>query len=96
MAKNVFDKPDKKVRLEDISADPPEDVTREQAEKRFTSLSEELFELQDMMWGAKTHAVLVVLQGRDGAGKDGTIKHVVGSLNPRGVSVVSFGVERSM
>ena len=92
MAKNVFDKPDKKVRLEDISADPPEDVTREQAEKRFTSLSEELFELQDMMWGAKTHAVLVVLQGRDGAGKDGTIKHVVGSLNPRGVSVVSFGV----
>ena len=36
--------------------------------------------------------VLVVLQGRDGAGKDGAIKHVVGSLNPRGVSVVSFGV----
>jgi len=36
--------------------------------------------------------VLVVLQGRDTAGKDGTIKHVAGYLNPRGVSVVSFGV----
>jgi PPK2 family polyphosphate:nucleotide phosphotransferase len=36
--------------------------------------------------------VLVVLQGRDGAGKDGAIKHVVGCLNPRGVIVTSFGV----
>src|SRR5205823_11973704 len=34
----------------------------------------------------------MVLQGRDAAGKDGTIKHVVGALNPRGVSVTSFGV----
>jgi len=33
-----------------------------------------------------------VLQGRDGAGKDGSIKHVAGCLNPRGVSVASFGV----
>src|SRR5688572_25385902 len=35
---------------------------------------------------------MVVLQGRDTAGKDGTIKHVAGCLNPRGVQVVSFGV----
>ena len=35
---------------------------------------------------------MVVLQGRDSAGKDGAIKHVVGYLNPRGVNVVSFGV----
>ena len=37
-----------------------------------------LFDLQDAMFGAKVHSVLVVLQGRDGAGKDGSIKHVVG------------------
>src|SRR5690349_546550 len=92
MAKNVFDKPDKNVRLDDISAEPPGGMTREQAEKRFERLSEELFALQDMMWGAKLHSLLIVLQGRDAAGKDGTIKHVAGSLNPRGVSVVSFGV----
>jgi PPK2 family polyphosphate:nucleotide phosphotransferase len=92
MAKNVFDQPQKKLRLDDISAEPPDGVTREQAEQRFERLSEELFELQDMMWGAKRHSLLIVLQGRDAAGKDGTIKHVAGSLNPRGVSVVSFGV----
>jgi PPK2 family polyphosphate:nucleotide phosphotransferase len=44
------------------------------------------------MFASKASSVLVVLQGRDTAGKDGTIKHVAGYLNPRGVSVVSFGV----
>jgi PPK2 family polyphosphate:nucleotide phosphotransferase len=80
------------VRLDTISAEPPEGMTREKAEERFESLGEELFDLQDAMWGARRHAVLVVLQGRDAAGKDGAIKHVAGSLNPRGLNVVSFGV----
>jgi PPK2 family polyphosphate:nucleotide phosphotransferase len=88
----VFDKPGGKVRLGKLSAEPPKGMTREKAEERFVALEKELFELQDALWGAKTHGVLVVLQGRDSAGKDGSIKHVVGCLNPRGVSVVSFGV----
>jgi PPK2 family polyphosphate:nucleotide phosphotransferase len=81
-----------KVRLDDISAEPPDGMSAEKAEKRFAGLGAELFDLQDAMWGAKLNSVLVVLQGRDAAGKDGAIKHVVGSLNPRGVNVVSFGV----
>ncbi len=89
---NVFDRPGCKVRLGRISADPPKGMTREKAEKRFAILGQELFDLQDAMFGAKVTSVLVVLQGRDGAGKDGSIKHVVGCLNPRGVSVASFGV----
>jgi PPK2 family polyphosphate:nucleotide phosphotransferase len=92
MSVTVFDKPGRKVRLDDISAEPPKGMTREKAEKRFASLGQELFELQDAMFGAKVTSVLVVLQGRDGAGKDGSIKHVVGCLNPRGVIVTSFGV----
>jgi PPK2 family polyphosphate:nucleotide phosphotransferase len=92
MTKTVFDRPGAKVRLAGLSAEPPSGMTREKAEKRFVSLGKELFDLQDAMFGAKVHSVLVVLQGRDGAGKDGSIKHVVGCLNPRGVSVTSFGV----
>jgi len=88
----VFESPGGKVRLGAISAEPPKGMTREKAEQRFASLEQELFDLQDAMYGAKVNSVLVVLQGRDGAGKDGSIKHVVGCLNPRGVSVVSFGV----
>jgi len=82
----------KKVQLDRLSADPPAGMDKKKAAKRFDAISEELFDLQDMMFGARTNSVLVVLQGRDGAGKDGTIKHVAGSLNPRGVAVTSFGV----
>ena len=88
----VFDRPGRKVRLEEISAKPPKGLTREDAAQRLAVIGEEIFELQDAMFGAKLHSVLVVLQGRDGAGKDGVIKHVAGFLNPRGVSVTSFGV----
>ena len=92
MAKTIIDTPGRRIRLDAISAEPPKSLTREQAEKRLATSGEELFNLQDAMFGAKVHSVLVVLQGRDSAGKDGTIKHVVGFLNPRGVSVTSFGV----
>ncbi|RKH11288.1 polyphosphate kinase 2 family protein [Corallococcus sp. CA053C] len=81
-----------KVKLDRISAAPPKKADRDAAKTEFDTLGEELFDLQDLLWGAKMNAVLIVLQGRDTAGKDGTIKHVVGSLNPRGVSVTSFGV----
>ncbi|RYZ40840.1 MAG: polyphosphate kinase 2 family protein [Myxococcaceae bacterium] len=86
------DKQAAKVKLERISTAPPKKADRDEAKTEFDALSEELFDLQDLLWGAKMNSVLIVLQGRDTAGKDGTIKHVVGSLNPRGVSVTSFGV----
>ena len=92
MPKTLIDTPGSKVRLNAISAEPPRGMTKDKAEKRFATLGRELFELQDAMFGAKVHSVLVVLQGRDSAGKDGTIKHVAGCLNPRGVTVSSFGV----
>jgi PPK2 family polyphosphate:nucleotide phosphotransferase len=92
MARNVFDRPGGRIDLDRISAEPPRGMTKEKAKARFAELGEEMFALQDAMFGAKTKAVLVVLQGRDGAGKDGAIKHVVGHLNPRGVAVTSFGV----
>jgi PPK2 family polyphosphate:nucleotide phosphotransferase len=88
----VFDRPTRKVRLDEISAKPPKGLTKDEAAERLAGVGEEIFELQDAMFGAKLHSVLVVLQGRDGAGKDGVIKHVAGFLNPRGVSVTSFGV----
>jgi len=92
MLNTFFDRPGGKVRLDHISAEPPKDMTREKAEPRLARLGQELFALQDEMFASKASSVLVVLQGRDTAGKDGTIKHVAGYLNPRGVSVVSFGV----
>jgi PPK2 family polyphosphate:nucleotide phosphotransferase len=86
-----FDEPGK-VNLAGISEEPPPNASKHEARERLDSLSEELFELQDWMWGARTHSALIVLQGRDAAGKDGAVKHMSGALNPRGVVVTSFGV----
>ena len=81
-----------KMKLSEISEEPPDDVSKKEAKERFEELSEEIFELQDWMWGARTHSVLLILQGRDAAGKDGAVKHLSAAFNPRGVVVTSFGV----
>ena len=49
-----------------------------------------LTEYQDRLQAQQTHAVLVVLQGLDAAGKDSTIKHVMSGVNPQGVQVSAF------
>src|SRR5207249_12279900 len=85
-----FDAP-AKLKLDDIPTDPPDSMKKGEARDRFDKLSSELFEPQDLMWGSRTHSVLMVLHGRDAAGKDGTVKDLSGALNPRGIMVTSFG-----
>jgi PPK2 family polyphosphate:nucleotide phosphotransferase len=49
-----------------------------------------LAKLQDVFAAARSHALLIVLQGMDSSGKDGAIKHVMSGANPQGVDVHSF------
>jgi PPK2 family polyphosphate:nucleotide phosphotransferase len=56
---------------------------------------ERLADLQDRFWADASRAVLVVLQGIDAAGKDGTIKKVMTAFNPQGSPVTSFKVPSS-
>ena len=49
-----------------------------------------LAEYQDRLHAQQTHALLVVLQGLDAAGKDSTIAHVMSGVNPQGVQVSAF------
>ncbi|HEV2520223.1 MAG TPA: polyphosphate kinase 2 family protein [Thermoplasmata archaeon] len=46
--------------------------------------------LQELLHAEHRHAVLIVLQGMDAAGKDGAIRHVFEGVNPQGVRVVGF------
>lgn len=96
MANITYVGEDDKVALDDISAEPPKGAERAELEPKTDKLGEELTELQDLLWGARTRGVMIVLQGRDTAGKDGAIKKVVGFLNPRGVGVTSFGVPHTI
>jgi PPK2 family polyphosphate:nucleotide phosphotransferase len=49
-----------------------------------------LSELQNVHYAANTHAVLVIFQAMDAAGKDGAIRHVMSGVNPQGCQVFSF------
>ncbi|HYK86782.1 MAG TPA: PPK2 family polyphosphate kinase, partial [Ktedonobacteraceae bacterium] len=60
------------------------------ADKELAQLSDELSELQELLAAAQHQSLLVVLQGMDTSGKDGTIRHVLSHVNPQGCEVHSF------
>lgn len=60
------------------------------SEQELQALSDELSELQELLAAAQHHSLLVVLQGMDTSGKDGSIRHVLSHVNPQGCEVYSF------
>jgi PPK2 family polyphosphate:nucleotide phosphotransferase len=85
-------KPGAKVNLgkldaEDTSAAPK---GKKATEEVFDKLNDRLEVLQEQLWAGHRHKVLVVLQGMDTSGKDGTIRHVFEGVNPLGVRVAAF------
>jgi PPK2 family polyphosphate:nucleotide phosphotransferase len=81
-------------RLELAAVDPsatPMAGSRERADRQLAEkLGDRLSDLHDLMYANKETKVLVVLQGLDGSGKNGTIRHVVSKMNPAAVRVASF------
>lgn len=63
---------------------------KEAASKQLASLLEELSSLQERLYAEGRRSVLLVLQGLDASGKDGTIRAVFRGVNPQGCSVTSF------
>jgi PPK2 family polyphosphate:nucleotide phosphotransferase len=49
-----------------------------------------LSDFQNLHYASNKNSLLLIFQGMDGAGKDGTIKHVMSGVNPQGCQVFSF------
>jgi PPK2 family polyphosphate:nucleotide phosphotransferase len=82
-----------KVNLTKIDAGYHDGIDDEdKADKELEKYTARLSELQAMMYAENKHALLIVLQALDAGGKDGTIHHVMESMNPQGCSVVGFKV----
>jgi PPK2 family polyphosphate:nucleotide phosphotransferase len=84
--------PGKKVRLGDIDPNTNGGLDRKAGEELCAKLTAELGELQELLYAASTHSLLVILQGIDTSGKDGTIRHVFKDTDPLGTRVVPFKV----
>ena len=78
------------IKLKDYDPGDDAGLDRETGDQTLKKLIDELIELQELLYAAGDHSVLVILQGRDTSGKDGTIRTVMGPLNALGCSVASF------
>lgn len=84
-----------KVRLQDIDARKHDGIMEEAARKETSRLGKELEELQTLLFATGGNSLLLVLQGRDTAGKDGAIRGLSRYLNIQGCSVKGFKVPTS-
>ena len=66
--------------------------SHEHAMPEIQRYSQNLHDLQYLMYAEGKRSLLICLQGRDAAGKDGTINHVLGAMNPQGCTVTGFKV----
>ena len=86
-------RPGRRVRLDRLDpADTGKHADEDAARATLARDIERLARLQDVLYADGRYAVLVVLQGMDTSGKDGTIKHVMAGINPSGCEVVPFKV----
>ena len=76
--------------LSNASTNPKAGTDRKQTEVEISKLKDEMFNLQNLLFAEKKYSLLIILQGMDAAGKDGTIRHVFSSMNPMGVNVKAF------
>ena len=84
-------KPGSKVSLKDFH---PKDSgsygSAEEAEATLKKHLDELIRLQNLLYADNSRSLLIILQGMDTSGKDGTIRHVMSGLSPLGVKVEAF------
>jgi PPK2 family polyphosphate:nucleotide phosphotransferase len=85
-------KPHTGVSLDDYDASSYDDCTEDAAKEALDHHRKQLAALQEVLYAGQQHSVLIVLQGMDTAGKDGTISHIFSGINPQGCDVASFKV----
>ena len=77
-------------KLKHFSTLPDKPFSKKECEKQINIFHKKLFELQNVFYADSRFALLIIFQGLDTAGKDGSIRHVMSSMNPMGVLVNSF------
>jgi PPK2 family polyphosphate:nucleotide phosphotransferase len=92
-AKELRVRPGKRVKLSRYDAADTFGYEKGPAAKKLVEKAvARLDELQGILYAENKHGVLILLQGMDAAGKDGTIRHVMSGVNPQGCRATSFKV----
>lgn len=83
---------DKKFSLKEFSPDDTAKLSKKDVEEEYLKLHEKFIELQEVFYASKKYGLLIILQGMDCSGKDGTVKKVLAGVNPNGFNVENFKV----
>ena len=78
------------IRLKDFSPDYHERLDKDKTREKTQKLCERIGELQQLLFANGKFALLIVLQGMDTSGKDGTVRHVLDTVSPSGVQTANF------
>jgi PPK2 family polyphosphate:nucleotide phosphotransferase len=78
------------MKLSRISTKAPKGFEKEKTKEETAKLVEEIGELQKILYAQGKHKLLIILQGMDASGKDGTISSVFKGINPLGCRVHAF------
>ena len=78
------------IRLKDFNPDFHEGLDKDETREKSEKLCERIGELQQLLYADGTPSLVIVLQGMDTSGKDGTAKHLLDSVNPSGVETTNF------
>lgn len=81
---------EKKIKLDRWRPNDDGGVDRATAEAAMPELHRRMLDLQERLYAGRERSLMIILQGRDASGKDGTIKHVMGGFNPLGTRVHAF------
>jgi PPK2 family polyphosphate:nucleotide phosphotransferase len=84
--------PGSHVRLKDKDAGDTVGYDKAAADAATAKDLRRLTSLQERIYAENRHSILIVLQGIDTSGKDGSIRHVMSAFNPQGCTVTGFGV----
>src|ERR1700733_15236118 len=87
---DTFDTVMGKIKLKEIDTRAPEAWDKKETKEKLEEMLQELDQLQNLLYAESKYSLLVVIQGMDASGKDGTVRNVFGKLNPQGVLVKSF------
>jgi PPK2 family polyphosphate:nucleotide phosphotransferase len=82
--------PDEEVTLADHDPAAADGYEPEEARDELEALTERIADLQGRLYAEEHQSLLVVLQGIDAAGKDSTVAHVFGGVNPQGCRVYTY------
>jgi PPK2 family polyphosphate:nucleotide phosphotransferase len=84
--------PDMKVDLDTFPTRYEGDIKKKEGKAQLKDYNKALFDLQELLYAEHRQKLLVVLQAIDTGGKDSTIRHVFGDVNPQGTKVANFKV----